>query len=184
MKKALLLLLLLVLVTIGYSQGKLNEVLPLQNGKVIYTAVVAVDSAKKSELYDRAERWLVEEYKSPKDVIQLDDREIGEIIGKGYFPTTYQFWFLEPATKVSVYHTIKISVKDGRYKYAITDLDCKWFFRASMFAPPSHNAQNIEEFLDGRKKDAKKYDKGVDEQIQSIIKSLKKFMATPANSDW
>ena len=66
------------------AQDKLLDILPLQGGKVDYTEVVHVDSVSKNELYARAKLWLVDTYKSSINVIQLEDKENGEIIGKGF----------------------------------------------------------------------------------------------------
>lgn len=86
------LFLLLTISSFGQDQ-KLLDILPMKDGKVVYTGIIQVDSTDKSKLYNKVKKWFVEQYKSAKDVIQLDDKENGEVIGKGYFGTVWQVTF-------------------------------------------------------------------------------------------
>jgi hypothetical protein len=94
-----------------FGQGMLFDILPLKNGVVVYSDVIQISETDKNELYSRAKKWFVISYKSGKDVIQLDDKESGNIIGKGNFGVNYG-----GARNPIISHTISISVKDGRYK--------------------------------------------------------------------
>lgn len=97
----------------GQTEEKMHNLLPMKNGRICYSKVIEVPGVSKSELYDRAYAWFVSTYKSAKDVIQMADKESGKIIGKG--------WFTHPFSKLKVDHSVTITVKDGRYKYTITD---------------------------------------------------------------
>lgn len=100
-----LILVCVALYTVGFSQQKLGDILPLQNGKVVYEGVVKLDSVTRDEAYKRAKRWMVRVCHS----FYLDDQE--ELIGKRYItPGGSEVW-----------QTISIQVKEGRYKYTITD---------------------------------------------------------------
>lgn len=86
-----------------------------------YTEVVKVDSISKHELYNRAKIWFATEYNNASNVLQIDDRDAGQIIGKAviiYNPTVYS---RSEQTKGAIKYTIKIFVKAGRFKYEITD---------------------------------------------------------------
>ena len=83
MKKIFFLIAIMNLSINSYSQEKLVDILPLVNGEVVYTEVIKVDSLNAKELYNRAKKWIVLNYKSANDVIQLDDKEDGILIGKG-----------------------------------------------------------------------------------------------------
>lgn len=77
------------------------------------TNTVEVDPATNSdELYIRARRWFVDEFKSAKDVLQVQDKQSGELIGKGTFPIALSY-----ATSGYVFFTVSVFVKDGNYKY-------------------------------------------------------------------
>jgi hypothetical protein len=166
--KLLTTLLFTVLISKTYSQEKLLDILPLKDGIVTYSEVVQVDSTTKSSLYKKAKRWFITTYKSAKDVVQLDDQESGEITGKGSFKISY--YTREP----NISHTISVYVKDGRYKYLITQLS---------YSDNQNEKFSIENFPNSWGGKKKLYLK-VDEEIMSIISSLKKYMSAPDKDDW
>lgn len=150
------------------GQERLLNILPLVDGLVTYTGVIRVDSISKDELYGRAKRWFITTYKSPKDVIELDDKEDGEIIGKGTIRIVY--YFRDPY----IDHTISIATKDNRFKYIITDLT---------YSENSHSKFKIEDFPKSWFGQEKLY-LTVDEAINSMINNLGEFMKTKAKDNW
>jgi hypothetical protein len=51
--------------------------------KITYTEVVYLDSlTDKQEIFSRAREWFASAYKSSINVIQMDDKEGGKIVGK------------------------------------------------------------------------------------------------------
>ena len=92
---------------------------------VTYTNVIKVDSATKSELYIRARDWFNNTFRNSNAVLQIQDKDAGEISGKGVFSSLLEHrtlginnsWNQDFRFKVSVW------VKEGRYKYEITDID-------------------------------------------------------------
>ncbi len=93
------------------------------NGQVqlTYTEVIPVDSISKNELYNSAKLWFTTVYNSAKDVLQMDNKDEGQIIGKAiirYYPKVFVG---SETTKGNINYIIKVFVKDGRYKYEITD---------------------------------------------------------------
>ena len=99
MKK--LLFLLLVAPVLVYGQ-EINE---QSNG---YKKVVVVEMTK-NEIYTKAKEWIVVNYKSAKDVIQLDTED--KIIIKGNFTYNYP-----NGEAYGVRHTTTISIRDNKYK--------------------------------------------------------------------
>ncbi len=85
-----------------------------------FNGVIEVPNISQKELYGRAKLFLAETYKSSKDVIQADDIEIGQIIGKANFQYSPKsmVWGSVGGT---VTYIVKIFVKDGKYKYDITN---------------------------------------------------------------
>lgn len=86
-----------------------------------YTEVIQVDSISKNELYNRAKLWLATAYNSANDVLQIDDKDAGQIIGKAIIRYNPTVLFGSGETKGSIKYTVKIFLKEGRYKYEITD---------------------------------------------------------------
>ena len=85
MKKIYILCMVLFISNGILAQDKLLGILPLKDGKVTYTDVIQLQGVSKDEMYKRAKHWFVDTFNSGKDVIQLDDKKNGEVIGKGCF---------------------------------------------------------------------------------------------------
>ena len=185
MKKQLLILpIIVILFSFNvFAQDKLLGILPLKDGKVTYDGVVQVDSINKDELYKRAKRWFIETYKSAKDVIQLDDKENGEVIGKGFFEIYWQVTFMS-GQNINVWQTMKIQVKDGRYRYEITDFNVKYYVSASQYSSGANIDSPLEAWNKGRDDNSKKIYTKIDTEVKSLISSLEKFVRTPPKDDW
>ena len=92
-----------------------------------YSEIVSTDTLlKRNDLFINSKKFFVDVYKSGKDVIQMEDKEAGIIIGKGYFSVIWKASFLF-SYDIQIWHTIKISVKDGKYKYEIYDFNYKYY---------------------------------------------------------
>lgn len=89
-------------------------------GKILYTEVVQVPGASQAELYARAKLWFADTFKSAKAVVQADDKDAGIIQGTAFQDISVVAMGMPSAVKL--WYTIKIALKDGRYKYDITDL--------------------------------------------------------------
>lgn len=167
--KKIMKIFILLLSFLCFNELKAQEdILPIIDNHVTYTAVVKVDSVTLKDLYSRAKKWIQHTYKTPKDVIQIDDAESGEISGAGSFKINYY------SRSPYILHHVNIMVKDGRYKYTIDHIsysDNKGEnFKLELF-PNSWAGKN-------------KLYKSVDEHIKEMIASLQKAMITSDKSDW
>lgn len=110
--KKLIPLILMILPLLSIAQS---------NEPITFTEVVKVDSADHTELFNRARSWFNENFRSSKDVLNIADKETGELAGKG-LTQFYSSNFIGSATVRGVIRfAVTIQVKDGRYKYIITD---------------------------------------------------------------
>ena len=162
-------ILLSAIIFCSKGQEKLFDILPLTDGIVTYSEVVQIEEVNKDELYLRAKKWFVTTFNSAKDVIQLDDKENGEIIGKGSF--RIPFYSINPV----INHTLTILVKDGRFKYVITDL---------IYNDDQGNKSSIENCTYITNSAKKKLYPKIDEEINSLIISLKNDMKTKQTDNW
>ena len=89
-----------------------------------FSSVVNVDSASKAQLFEQARLWFTDYFKSAKSVLQVSDKESGQLTGKAILESNYKYKALGAVYKgeSSVNTTIKVLVKDGKYKYEIYDL--------------------------------------------------------------
>ena len=131
-------ILLFALLPICFNAISQQSILPVKDGSINYSEVVTVDSSlKKSDLFINAKKFFVGVYKSGKDVIQMEDKDAGIIIGKGYFKTYWKANLIFSAD-MDVWHTIKISIKDGKYKYEITDFTYKYSTPSGNYGETAH----------------------------------------------
>ena len=91
------------------------------DAKVNYSEIVDIENAKKGVLYGKAKLWFANTFKSANNVIQLDDEQNGVILGKGIF--IKKDAKLLTNIKQTWKFTIKIQVKDGKYKAELYDIN-------------------------------------------------------------
>lgn len=121
--KKLLTVALVLLCLSGFAQ---TDTIPKFEGQYQYEGIVNVDSAiKKIELYNRSKIYFANAYKSAKDVIQYDDKEIGKVIGKGFIEFSEAKWLY--SVQWDVYFSTEIQAKDGKYKYRLYDIYIKQY---------------------------------------------------------
>jgi hypothetical protein len=88
---------------------------------ITYTEVINVDSSvSKLELYSRAREWFAKAYNSSQNVIQMDDKESGKIVGKA-LTRVYHKALGSNYPSGYINYTISLYLKDGKYKYEITN---------------------------------------------------------------
>jgi len=103
-----------------YSQEAQDIQLPTnkETNLIEFTELVTVDSSlTQNDLYTRAREWFALNFKSANNVIQMDDKNAGIIIGKGNMSVTGGKYLADG----KIDFTLKIQVKDGRFKYWFTD---------------------------------------------------------------
>jgi hypothetical protein len=93
----------------------------LQANPLKFEEVVSIPDVSAKEIYDLAQMWFAETFVSAENVLQLQDNESKMLIGRGVFQ--YKKAGMMTTTSVNGYISflIKIFVKEGRYKYVITD---------------------------------------------------------------
>ena len=99
--------------------------LPLdpQTQRIAYEGVVPVPGVGAADLYARAAAWVAKTY-TPADTITRQPAQ-GELLVRGARPTVLYRPFQgvpRPVFAGAVRHTLTIYVKDGRYKYQLTNL--------------------------------------------------------------
>ncbi len=114
-KKASIFLSILIVPLIGFSQTSANVI------DAFTFKLVDSTQDTKANLYTRARQFIALEFSSAKEVIQMDDKESGKIIGKGIFLTTQKLALGIPKQSI-VRFTVTIDVKDNKYRCIINDV--------------------------------------------------------------
>jgi len=148
------------------AQEKLKDLLPLINGKVTYTNIVKIDSVSKDEIYNRAKHWLAYNY----DYFKVDNKD--ELICRGHIQIGSAY----------LWQIITIKIKEGRYKYEITN------FQAIQHDVSNGSSLDIDIALEkyhsflgiGEKEGFKK----IDSQVNTLIESFEKAINTKEVENW
>jgi hypothetical protein len=102
------------------------------NGNVTYQRIVEVPEMKKDDIYSRVLNYFVYNYGSGKSVIQTQDKENGQIIGKGLYEDLHTFsngfgWII-----LSTWHIVRVDVKDGKARIILTLTEYSEDFKGSV----------------------------------------------------
>ncbi len=163
------------------SFGQLIDELPKdENGNLSYTEVIQQEGTM-AELYLRAKKCFVDIFKSANDVIQLDDKDTGTIVGKG-FSIIYHRIPLNPPVELQLWYTLKIQCKDGRFKYEINNI---YFQYAGRTSPPSEVFdKSVYYKKNGEPRPAYENRKNeMTKKINELIDSIKSKMNTQTKKD-
>lgn len=93
-----------------------------------YSEVVEVPGKNADQLYSSAREWFAETFNSANNVLQMDDPVAGKLIGKGS-TTVVETLGSGLAVIHPIYNidfTIKVFVKDGKYKASIEDIKANY----------------------------------------------------------
>ena len=172
-KSVVVLMLICFFVTVANAQEvKQAPKLPVDEASklISYSKVNEVAGISMKELYNRAIIWCTGYYKNSAEVIRERDSVNGEIICKA------RYKIMNPADKKGfateagvVMYTLKLSFKDGKYKYIISDINWK---QASYYP--------IEKWMDQKSSSYKPefdfYLQQVDEKSREVIKDFEKAL--------
>lgn len=105
-------LLITLLPIIGFSQ------VPVKDGHILYEFTDSIPLTK-AQLHLKAEQFFANEFRSSKAVLQLDDKESGELIGKGIIVLISKSIIGPVGNDFRV--TIKVSSREGKYRVQFYD---------------------------------------------------------------
>lgn len=154
-----------------------------ETGLIHFSEVIQAPGVSDKELYNRARDWFTTHYRSVEFVatLQVDDWEAGKLTGNARIPVV-----LNPQGGLSgvysLYHLVRVQVKEGRFKYEVTN------FTHSVLRGVSTDIRisvPLEGFM-ARKGINKTWVVRTHQEVSALIASLKKAMATPAGGkdDW
>lgn len=140
-------------------------------GLVVFTRVVHIDSTlSKAELYSRAREWFARTYTDADEVLSMDDRESGKLLGRAYRDIRIYSSFKK------MHYLIGVFVKDGRYRYEITNIRYQEYGANASIVPAEMH------FVEGYYKNGKTkpfsdlYRQATDEAVRELITSLEAAM--------
>lgn len=156
---------------------------PMKDGKFFYETIVSIPTKNKVEIYRRAKRWIAKNYTSANAVIQLDDPDGGEIIGKGIH--THQWGVtIYSYTDVNVHHLLRIQCKDEKARITYTDFKISYFIQPDKTRPAQEVQADLEPWCQNRKANKAKFLYRFDKHMNNVISDLKKSLENGETSDW
>jgi len=106
---------------IDYVQSalKLKELYSLDKNNAITRSIV-IDSVSKSknEIYVEINNWFIHSFNDGKSVIQLNDKDAGSVIGKGYIPEIARNFM--DGQIVNSWIIIRVDIKDNKFRITTT----------------------------------------------------------------
>lgn len=186
MKTTLLAILLCSAITASAQDWKNPLPLDSASHKITYQAVAQVPGVSQIELYARALNWLTNHFGPEVARLETADISGGRLVANGYAAFDY-IPFGKPMTW-AMWRTIKIEVKEGRYRYTITN-----FRLGGPILTPNSAGSSADEWLasviDKPKKPARIYQSvfdGIERTTSAEIASLQDRMSTAAKKekDW
>jgi hypothetical protein len=78
----------------------------------------------KDALFTQTVLWIAETIRSPRSVIQFQDRDLGTIVGNGSYDMSIDGGFLPflSPVNVPVSYKVRIDVRDNRYRMTFSDV--------------------------------------------------------------
>lgn len=136
--------------------------MPMKDGKVIYEMIDSSVTGTPQQLQVKAKMWMANTFNDSKAVIEVDDKDAGEVVGKG----NAAWGSLPPYTG---YFTIRISCKENKYRCQIYDLFLK--------GGTEGDRRSVERWIDRPTIGTKKHLGIFDKKMLSLLDDLKIAMA-------
>jgi hypothetical protein len=165
-----------------YNDPTKYRIFPEVNSRVKYTEIIEVEGGvKKEKLFEAIRKWFSDTYVSSKAVLEISDKETGELSGKGSMTVFYKMPIVV-GRDVNITYSISVWVKDGKYKYEIKNIFGKYYtvdnsyteFEINNYKAKSNN-RNEEEFKNN-----------VNVRIVALTQNLKNYITRflIQNNDW
>lgn len=144
----------------------IDKIMAFTDGDYHFTEVVSADGISFNDLFTNAITWVSKLFSNPKSVIQLQDKDAGLLVIKGISSHN--------STSTTTFK-LTIQVKDGRYKYDLTDIITAYDFSdiGETVAPTRMS--------DWLKNNPTGWKSKFNDEFGAILSSLKKEMSTVSN---
>jgi len=173
----------------GFSAPDLLDVKFQRNssGRIEYSGVVEVPGLSKKEIFQMARVWFADYYVSSDEVLYVSsdevlehsDEETGILIGTGY-KEIINLGLLFSGGPIQFYSTVKIRIKEGRYKFWISEFR---YFHPGTLKIPSIIPLEASEIEDPIFNMFKKAKKDIVNGIIEMYYSLQSFTHKLAKED-
>jgi hypothetical protein len=165
----LTILLLAVCFSFGQTTNPTPQLPVDPDSKLITYKEVVNQEGVKDILYDRGASWFSAFYKSPSSVLKIQDKVNGKLEGFGQFVITYVDEQGLKRDAGMIRYTIKLELKDNKYRYTLTDFNLKAASRFPLEKWMNKNDPTYNPMWDS-------YLYQVDTSMLSLVRNLKEGM--------
>lgn len=173
------------------GQNLLYGILPQENGAVVYTKIIQVDSTSKEKLFVTLKDWAVNNFNSQKYTNQAEDKEGGYLVYRGVFgfidTVKGRIFGLVP---YEIQFTLKFYIKDNKVKTTVTELARKAMF-PDYYVPLEILGDQIDEERSWSAKKKEKYKtellifiKHVDSWVMAILLTVENALLSKDKFDF
>jgi uncharacterized protein with TBP-like fold DUF4468 len=87
---------------------------------LVFAEVIEAAGVPRDELYARAKVWFVAAFIDSKQILEVEDKTEGLLVGKGSIPYEPKMLRQMPLHG-QIHFTLKVVVKDGRFRYELSN---------------------------------------------------------------
>lgn len=189
---------ILFLILLSYCKFSFGQT-QNDNSLLLYSGVESVDSSTNKELALRARQWFSNTFKNPKDVLQVNDIDNGELSGQGSFKYSATLKAYGTTQLTSGFILVKISVwtKENKYRYEIGPFSIEtiqsayastnnesFYITNSDTHPSTTLAKMNSKSKEGLNKWWSEIKEQCDIEAKSLTETLIKSMEQPYKGDW
>lgn len=106
----------------------------IENGCIQVQKVIQMDSMSVTEIYDIIREFITRTYNDANSVVQVDEREAGRIIAKGYSEFYIKEKFMGSAVPYHCYHIFKGEARKGRVRVTLTTNEVEYHVAATQYS--------------------------------------------------
>ena len=175
MKKNLFTLWLCFITTFAFSQDDIYLEQVIQTND---------STMSKDKIFDKVHEWFALRFVSANDVIQLNDKENGKMIGKGNFKVSPKNVYGVVSEMGRVDFTLTVLCKDGKYKIVFANL---MHDGGASGYNNGGSVKNEKPACGGMKMfkgDWKRIKEETDLDVKSYVEDLQKFVNNTKDKDW
>lgn len=111
-----------------------------KNNAITRTTIVEAPGKTKNQIYIDVNTWFIHTFNSGKSVIQLNEKEAGVVVGKGYIENVAQHVSFASSADIHAWVIIRVDIKDNKFRVMTTvqeyDMDMGTGVLGAMGGPP------------------------------------------------
>jgi len=155
-------------------ESDIDDIIPLIPNGIIYSQFIPIDNISEDKIFDRCRVWFADRYVNSKEVLHLEDKELGELYGLASFPYNNAVVGREHADG-QIWYRIRLQMKKGGFQYSILNFEHQAGYIEGS-TPKNYGYISTEE-LCYTAPDFKKVKRKVCQELKAIIDSEVNFIS-------